>query len=87
MGEFRCPHDFSTSVIDQRDPGNATARINFDPQRVEPWLLYRSLENDRERDSSIHGGFAHFEQLAGTARLDRVQRLFVCVQHRLLKPA
>jgi hypothetical protein len=85
MHKFRREDHFSSGIIDQGDPGCLAPWINLDPEWVDLWFFNGRLQNDREGIAFEHSRFALFEQVAGTARMDRVQGLFIRTQHKDLR--
>jgi hypothetical protein len=85
MHKFRREDHFSSGIIDQGDPGCLAPWINLDPEWVDLWFFNGRLQNDREGIAFEHSRFALFEQDAGTARMDRVQGLFIRTQHKDLR--
>src|SRR5258708_21859253 len=76
MEQFRCPHYFAASIIDERDAGGFAPRIELDAQRLKMRLLHGTLENQREWIPAIDRRLALFQEQAGMPRMHRVQGLF-----------
>jgi hypothetical protein len=82
VGEFCCKDQFPPVIVHHSKPGGSTAGINLETQRVHQWCIHRTLEDHGEWVALEHGGFASLEQQARSARMDRVQRVFIRINDK-----
>jgi hypothetical protein len=66
MGQLCCPYHFRPT--EQRKPGGFTTGVNLEAMVRKHGVLNRTLENNRERDTSEDGGLLPVEQHLRTAR-------------------
>jgi hypothetical protein len=81
-GQFRRPHHRASAISEQGDPGDLAARMDLEPEREDLQALDGRFQDRCAAIPFEHRRLAAVQQQACPARMHRIERLLLPVQHQ-----